>query len=206
MSLKQIRQLRAERKHYLEQYKQELEQIKQDERYAPEYKDEQIKEIESKLNEIRYGHDKQIRELINAGIADAKNNIERAGIEALSEKELLQQLLLDNRIKEIEERAKAEYENDPQELFNKITSEVNSGSIVAKAYINAYYSIVNDPMQSMNVKKLEEQHNVNMMNSTQKAYYNELKSYENELNEYTAESEHDSFTRTLMGDHTAVLE
>src|SRR5690625_7640613 len=85
MSLKQIRQLRAERKHYIEQYTHELQQIKQDERYAPEYKDEQIKEIESKLNEIRYGHDKQIRELINAGIADAKNNIERAGIEALSE-------------------------------------------------------------------------------------------------------------------------
>jgi|SRR5690625_3992117 len=204
MSLKQIRQLRAERKHYIEQYTHELQQIKQDERYAPEYKDEQIKEIESKLNEIRYGHDKQIRELINAGIADAKNNIERAGIEALSEKELLQQLLLDNRIKDIEERAKTEYKDDPQELFNKITNEVNSGSIVAQAYINAYYSIVNDPMQSMNVRQLEEQHKVNMMNGTQKAYYKELQSYENELNEYIKESEHDSFTRSLMGNHTAV--
>src|SRR5690606_25570637 len=132
MSISKIKQLRKERKALIDKYTKELEAIKNDNRYAQDYKAEKIKEIEQKLSDVRNGYDSEIRELIEKNKSELQAKINKAGFEGLTEKELLQQLLIEIRNKSIEERALQEFKDNPDGLYTVIQKEVDSGSYTAQ--------------------------------------------------------------------------
>lgn len=197
MSILRIEQLRKERKTLIDKYTKELETIKNDERYAPDYKAEKIKEIEQKLSDVRNGYDREIRELIERNKNELQAKINKAEFEGLTEKELLQQLLIDNRNKDIEARALQEYKDNPDGLYTIIQKEVENGSYTAQGYINAFMQLSDNFVLKHNVKQLEEQHKANMMNDKQKAYAKELESYKQQEAEYQEERGDDSFKQVL---------
>lgn len=197
MSISRIEQLRKERKTLIDKYTKELETIKNDERYAPDYKAEKIKEIEQKLSDVRNGHDREIRELIERKKNELQAKINKAEFEGLTEKELMQQLLIDNRNKDIEARALQEYKDNPDGLYTIIQKEVENGSYTAQGYINAFMQLSDNFVLKHNVKQLEEQHKANMMNDKQKAYAKELESYKQQEAEYQEERGDDSFKQAL---------
>lgn len=197
MSILRIEQLRKERKTLIDKYTKELETIKNDERYAPDYKAEKIKEIEQKLSDVRNGHDREIRELIERKKNELQAKINKAEFEGLTEKELMQQLLIDNRNKDIEARALQEYKDNPDGLYTIIQKEVENGSYTAQGYINAFMQLSDNFVLKHNVKQLEEQHKANMMNDKQKAYAKELESYKQQEAEYQEERGDDSFKQVL---------
>lgn len=197
MSISRIEQLRKERKTLIDKYTEELETIKNDERYAPDYKAEKIKEIEQKLSDVRNGHDREIRGLIERKKNELQAKINKAEFEGLTEKELMQQLLIDNRNKDIEARALQEYKDNPDGLYTIIQKEVENGSYTAQGYINAFMQLSDNFVLKHNVKQLEEQHKANMMNDKQKAYAKELESYKQQEAEYQEERGDDSFKQVL---------
>lgn len=197
MSILRIEQLRKERKTLIDKYTKELETIKNDERYAPDYKAEKIKEIEQKLSDVRNGHDREIRGLIERKKNELQAKINKAEFEGLTEKELMQQLLIDNRNKDIEARALQEYKDNPDGLYTIIQKEVENGSYTAQGYINAFMQLSDNFVLKHNVKQLEEQHKANMMNDKQKAYAKELESYKQQEAEYQEERGDDSFKQVL---------
>lgn len=197
MSISRIEQLRKERKTLIDKYTKELETIKNDERYAPDYKAEKIKEIEQKLSDVRNGHDREIRGLIERKKNELQAKINKAEFEGLTEKELMQQLLIDNRNKDIEARALQEYKDNPDGLYTIIQKEVENGSYTAQGYINAFMQLSDNFVLKHNVKQLEEQHKANMMNDKQKAYAKELESYKQQEAEYQEERGDDSFKQVL---------
>ena len=197
MSISKIKQLRKERKALIDKYKKELETIRNDDRYAPDYKAEKIKEIERKLSDVRSGYDSEIRVLIEKNKRELQAKINKAGFEGLTEKELLQQLLIESRNKSIEERALHEYKDNPDELYTIIQREVESGSYTAQGYINAFMRLSDNFALKHNVKQLEEQHRANMMNEKQKAYLKELELYEQQEAEYQEEREGETVKQAL---------
>ena|SRR5690606_9141379 len=197
MSISKIKQLREERKALIDKYKKELETIRNDERYAPDYKAEKIKEIERKLSDVRSGYDSEIRVLIEKNKRELQAKINKAGFEGLTEKELLQQLLIESRNKSIEERALQEFKDNPDGLYTIIQKEVESGSYTAQGYINAFMQLSDNFALKHNVKQLEEQHKVNMMNEKQKAYLKELELYEQQEAEYQEEREGETVKQAL---------
>lgn len=197
MSISKIKQLRKERKALIDKYKKELETIRNDDRYAPDYKAEKIKEIERKLSDVRSGYDMEIRELIEKNKIELQAKINKAGFEGLTEKELLQQLLIESRNKSIEERALQEFKDNPDGLYSIIQREVESGSLTAQGYINAFMQLSDNFALKHNVKQLEEQHRANMMNDKQKAYLKELELYEQQEAEYQEEREGETVKQSL---------
>lgn len=197
MSISRIKQLRKERKTLIDKYTKEIETIKNDERYAPDYKAEKIKEIEQKLSDVRNGYDREIRELIERNKNELQAKINKAEFEGLTEKELMQQLLIDSRNKSIEARALQEYKDNSDGLYTIIQKEVESGSYTAQGYINAFMQLSDNFALKHNVKQLEEQHKANMMNDKQKAYAKELELYEQQEAEYQEEHGDDSFKQIL---------
>lgn len=197
MSISKIEQLRKERKTLIDKYTKELEAIRNDDRYAPHYKAEKIKEIEQKLSDVRNGYDREIRELIEKNKNELRARIKKAEFEGLTEKELLQQLLIEIRNKSIEARALHEYKNNTDELFTIIQKEVENGSHTAQGYINAFMQLSDNFALKHNVKRLEEQHKANMMNDKQKAYLKELELYEQQEAEYQKELGDDAFKQIL---------
>ena len=197
MSISKIKQLREERKALIDKYKKELETIRNDDRYAPDYKAEKIKEIERKLSDVRSGYDSEIRVLIEKNKRELQAKINKAGFEGLTEKELLQQLLIEIRNKSIEERALHEYKDNPDGLYTIIQREVENGSYTAQGYINAFMRLSDNFALKHNVKQLEEQHKANMMNEKQKAYLKELELYEQQEAEYQEEREGETVKQAL---------
>lgn len=197
MSISRIKELRKERKTLIDKYTKELETIRNDDRYTPVYKAEKIKEIEQKLSDVRNGYDREIRELIEKNKNELQAKINKAEFEGLSEKELLQQLLIEIRNKSIESRALQEYKDNPDELFTIIQKEVENGSYTAQGYINAFMQLSDNFALKHNVKRLEEQHKANMMNDKQKAYLKELEMYEQQEAEYQEELGDDAFKQIL---------
>lgn len=187
MSISRIKELRKERKTLIDKYTKELETIKNDDRYAPDYKAEKIKEIEQKLSDVRNGYDREIRELIEKNKNELQAKINKAEFEGLTEKDLLQQLLIESRNKSIEERALQEFKDNPDGLYTIIQREVESGSYTAQGYINAFMRLSDNFALKHNVKQLEEQHKANMMNDEQKAYLKELELYKQQEAEYQEE-------------------
>lgn len=197
MSISKIKQLREERKALIDKYKKELETIRNDDRYAPDYKAEKIKEIERKLSDVRSGYDSEIRVLIEKNKRELQAKINKAEFEGLTEKELLQQLLIESRNKSIEERALQEFKDNPDGLYSIIQREVESGSFTAQGYINAFMQLSDNFALKHNVKQLEEQHRANMMNEKQKAYLKELELYEQQEAEYQEEREGETVKQAL---------
>lgn len=197
MSISKIEQLRKERKTLIDKYTNELEAIKNDKRYAQDYKAEKIKEIEQKLSDVRNGYDKEIRGLIEKNKNELRARIKKAEFEGLTEKELLQQLLIEIRNKSIEARALQEFKDNPDGLYSIIQREVESGSFTAQGYINAFMRLSDNFALKHNVKQLEEQHKANMMNDKQKAYLKELELYEQQEAEYQKELGDDAFKQIL---------
>ena len=197
MSISKIKQLREERKALIDKYKKELETIRNDDRYAPDYKAEKIKEIERKLSDVRSGYDSEIRVLIEKNKRELQAKINKAGFEGLTEKELLQQLLIESRNKSIEERALQEFKDNPDGLYTIIQREVESGSYTAQGYINAFMRLSDNFALKHNVKQLEEQHKANMMNDKQKAYLKELELYEQQEAEYQEERADEAVKQAL---------
>lgn len=197
MSISKIKQLREERKALIDKYKKELETIRNDDRYAPDYKAEKIKEIERKLSDVRSGYDSEIRVLIEKNKRELQAKINKAGFEGLTEKELLQQLLIESRNKSIEERALQEFKDNPDGLYSIIQREVESGSFTAQGYINAFMQLSDNFALKHNVKQLEEQHKANMMNDEQKAYLKELELYEQQEAEYQEERADEAVKQAL---------
>ena len=197
MSISKIKQLRKERKALIDKYTKELETIKNDERYAPDYKAEKIKEIEQNLSDVRNGYDREIRELIEKNKNELQAKINKAEFEGLTEKELMHQLLIDSRNKSIEERTLHEYKDNPDGLYTIIQREVENGSYTAQGYINAFMRLSDNFALKHNVKQLEEQHKANMMNDKQKAYLKELELYKQQEAEYQEEREDESFKQVL---------
>lgn len=197
MSISKIKQLREERKALIDKYTKELETIRNDERYAPAYKSEKIKEIERKLSDVKTGYDTEIRELIETNKSELQAKINKAGFEGLTEKELLQQLLIEIRNKSIEERALQEFKDNPDGLYTIIQKEVDSGSYTAQGYINAFMQLSDNFVLKHNVKQLEEQHKANMMNDKQKAYAKELELYKQQEAEYQEEREGETVKQAL---------
>lgn len=197
MSISKIKQLREERKALIDKYKKELETIRNDDRYAPDYKAEKIKEIERKLSDVRSGYDSEIRVLIEKNKRELQAKINKAEFEGLTEKELLQQLLIESRNKSIEERALQEFKDNPDGLYSIIQREVESGSFTAQGYINAFMQLSDNFALKHNVKQLEEQHKANMMNDEQKAYLKELELYEQQEAEYQEERADEAVKQAL---------
>lgn len=197
MSISKIKQLRKERKALIDKYTKELEKIKNDNRYAPDYKAEKIKDIEQNLSDVRNGYDREIRELIEKNKNELQAKINKAEFEGLTEKELLQQLLIESRNKSIEERLLHEYEDNPDGLYTIIQKEVENGSYTAQGYINAFMQLSDNFALKHNIKQLEEQHKANMMNDNQKAYAKELELYKQQEAEYQEEREGESFKQAL---------
>src|SRR5690606_3320462 len=123
--------------------------------------------------------------------------IHKGGFEGLTEQDLLQQLLIEGRNKRTEERALQEFKDNPVGPYTIIHKEVESGAYTAHAHINAFMQLSDTFALKHNVKQLEEQHKVNMMNEKQKAYLKELELYEQQEAEYQEEREGETVKQAL---------
>src|SRR5690554_2965836 len=113
MSIQKIKQLREERKHFMEKYTAELESVKKDDRISESYREQKIEEITANLNDVKHGHDQKIKELIQAGKNESLTKAEKAEFEALNEKELLTKLILENRNRDKAAALVERYADDP---------------------------------------------------------------------------------------------
>lgn len=198
MSIQKIERLRKERKHYIEKYQGELDQVKQDQRYAPEYKQEKLQEIQKNLDDVKYGYDRTIRELIEDGKNEALTGMNNAEFDGADEKELIKKLLIETRNQGLANTLTDQYKDDFDTLMEKAKKEVNAGSVNAAAYISALNRVnKNELFTQQQINALEQTHKENTMNSKQRAYQREYQGYVNQETEYRQETEKERFTAGL---------
>lgn len=184
MTISKIKQLRADKTKQVEYYKAEIEKVKNDERLSSEYKAEMIRSHEDNLRAVEQGHDEQINELISRGKTEYTNKIRQAEFEGISSDNLLRKLLIENRNRDITQRALDQYRGKETELYQIVQNEIDNQSPTAQGYINAYMRMIDDPILRSSVAQMEEEYKQNTMNVKQREYAEQLQAYEEQEQEY----------------------
>src|SRR5690606_38232038 len=149
-----IKALRAERKKRIKELLEKREKIQKDERYSEAYKAEEIGKIDRELQEVRLTLDRQIRQLIEEGKAEARRKVQQAKYD-MSEKALLRQLLVEIQNMSLENRLAAQYADDPDSLRSLASKEVAYGSLHAAAYVNALERVAKEAPHLWTVKQVD---------------------------------------------------
>lgn len=196
-----IKALRAERKKRIKELLEKKEKIQKDERYSEAYKAEEIGKIERELQEVRLTLDRQIRQLIEEGKAEARRKAQQAKYD-MSEKDLLRQLLVEIQNMSLENRLAAQYAEDPDSLRSLASKEVANGSLHAAAYVNALERVATGASYLWTIKQMREQLESSAVTPAQRGALEELAAYEQQEREYQAETQKENFLSGLGRDLT----
>lgn len=193
MSIQKIKQLREERKHFMEKYTAELESVKKDDRISESYRKQKIEEITANLNDVKHGHDQKIKELIQAGKNESLTKAEKAEFEALNEKELLTKLILENRNRDKAAALVERYADDPDTLLSEAQKALNKNALDVPAYVQALRMSQGNPMRHIDIDRIEQTYKTNNLNPLQKDYYRDYEAYAAQEQAYNQETERERF-------------
>lgn len=193
MSIQKIKQLREERKHFMEKYTAELESVKKDDRISESYREQKIEEITANLNDVKHGHDQKIKELIQAGKNESLTKAEKAEFEALNEKELLTKLILENRNRDKAAALVERYADDPDTLLSEAQKALNKNALDVPAYVQALRMSQGDPLRHIDIDRIEQTYKKNNLNPLQADYYRDYEAYAEQEQAYNQETERERF-------------
>lgn len=194
MSIQKIKQLREERKHFMEKYTAELESVKKDDRISESYREQKIEEITANLNDVKHGHDQKIKELIQAGKNESLTKAEKAEFEALNEKELLTKLILENRNRDKAAALEKRYADDVDSLLAEARKALAKNAPDVPAYAQALRNLSQgNPMRHIDIDQIEQAYKTNNLNPLQKDYYRDYEAYAAQEQAYNQETERERF-------------
>lgn len=198
MSIQKIEQLREERKKFMAKYQADLKRVKDDNRISESYRKEQMDQIKANLNEVKFGHEKKIRELIEEGKNESLKKVEQAELEPLSEKELLAKLIIDNRNRDKAARLAEEHADNPEPLLSEARKALSRNSPETPAYVEAIREVCkNDPLRGIQAKEIDEEYQFANLNSAQRDHYRSYEAYTSQERLYRQETAEEKFTDGL---------
>ena len=194
MSIAKIEQLRKERKHYMEKYTKELEAVKKDDRLSESYRKQKINEITENLNDVKFGYDRKIKELIKEGKDQSLKKADKAEFEGLNEKQLLTKLIMENRNRDKAAELVERYADDIDLLLDEARKALDKNSYEVPAYISALRKLSkSDPLRNFDIDQIEQAYKENNLNGIQKDYYKDYESYVAQEQAYNQETERERF-------------
>lgn len=197
MYISRIKDLRKNKTKMMEKYNAQIKQIENDDRYAPDYKQQQINEIKEKRDGEKQEYHGKITELLDKGKKEVQDKLSKAEFEGASEKSLMRKLIMEQRNASIERRLLHQYKDNIDGLYQKMVDEVQNKSLTAPGYINAYIQLESNPMKTMQVEELEREYQQNTLNAMQKDYQKDFESYEQQEAEYQQELGDDAFANIM---------
>ena len=195
--LNRAKKYREERRKEIERILNKMDQLAKDERYAEEYKREQLAALQQELAVVRGHYDRKIREEIEGGRRDAMARLQAAEFKDMTEKQILAKMLHDQRRFYQEQRLVAIYKDRPEDLVQATERAVANDDYYALSYINALEQVNKDPFYNTQIQALRREYEEKHMNYDQKQQLEILKELDELEREYEKEIEGEKFVAAL---------
>lgn len=195
--LNRAKKYREERRKEIERILSKMEQLAKDERYAEEYKREQLAALQQELAVVRGHYDRKIRKEIEGGRRDAMARLQAAEFKDMTEKQILAKMLHDQRRFYQEQRLVAIYKDRPEDLVRATERAVANDDYYAPSYINALEQVNKDPFYNTQIQALRREYEEKHMNYDQKQQLEILKELDDLEREYEKEIESEKFVAAL---------
>lgn len=180
MSATQIESLRKDRTKKITGLRAELDKIKKEDMYSPEYKQQKTREVNQEIESLQAEYDQQITSLISETRNKTLKSFDEAEFAGMQQGDEVKALIKEMRNKDLaDDLVNTHRSSDGEMLRSEAERLVKSGLSSAPAYIKA--------MKQLNISgadSLGQEYKNQTMNSLQKGYKSQLDEIEQQEKAY----------------------